>query len=186
MSNHSRGSVSVINTIPATPTVSTISVGAQPFGLAISPDLSRVYVVNANDTVSIINTATNTVISTVTIDTQPENQWHSVAVSPDGRQIYVSDLADRTVRIVTIAPAPPQGNRAPVAGTPSVMTNGVSGTVTGSLNFTDPDGNSLTYSGTDSADKRDGHRECAVVTRSRRLRRPVMLPPRRRVRILRV
>jgi YVTN family beta-propeller protein len=103
VSNHSSGSVSVINTIPATPTVSTISVGAQPFGLAISPDLSRVYVVNGNDTVSIINTATNTVISTVTIDTQPENQWHSVAVSPDGRQIYVSDLADRTIRIVTIS-----------------------------------------------------------------------------------
>ena len=88
---------------PATPTVSTISVGAQPFGLAISPDVSRVYVVNANDTVSIINTATNTVISTVPIDTQPEDQWHSVAVSPDGRQVYVSDLSDRTIRIVTIS-----------------------------------------------------------------------------------
>ncbi|HJT91936.1 MAG TPA: Ig-like domain-containing protein, partial [Mycobacterium sp.] len=103
VSNHSSGTVSVINTVPATPTVSTITVGAQPFGLAISPDRSRVYVVNGNDTVSIINTATNTVISTVTIDTQPENQWHSVSVSPDGRQIYVSDLADRTVRIVTVS-----------------------------------------------------------------------------------
>ena len=52
---------------------------------------------------SVINTTTNTVTSTITIDTQPETQWHSVAVSPDGGQVYVSDMADRTVRILTIS-----------------------------------------------------------------------------------
>ena len=98
--------VSVINTTTPTPTVSPITAGAQPFGVALSPDGSTLYVANGNDTVSIINTVTNAVTSTVTIDNQPEAQWHSVAVSPDGRQIYVSDQADGIVRILTN-----QGNR---------------------------------------------------------------------------
>jgi len=103
VTNNGSSTVSVINTTTTTPTVTTVNVGSQPFGLAVSPDLSRVYAVNGNDTVSIINTATNSVVSTVTIDAQSENQWHSVAVSPDGRPVYVSDLADRTVRIVTVS-----------------------------------------------------------------------------------
>ena len=53
--------VSVIDT--ATDTVSaTIPVGLGPFGVAVSPDGSKVYITNQNsNTVSVIDTATNIV-----------------------------------------------------------------------------------------------------------------------------
>ena len=143
VSNNGSASVSVINTTTPTPTVSSVAVGSQPFGLAISPDGSIVYAANGPDTVSMIATKTNTVYSTLIIDSQPESQWHSVAVSPDGRQVYVSDLADRRVRTATII----RGNTTPIAGTPTVGGPAASnGAVTGALNFTDTDGDALTYS----------------------------------------
>jgi len=43
--------------------VKTISVGTDPLGVAVTPDGSKVYVANQSDnTVSVIDTATNTVI----------------------------------------------------------------------------------------------------------------------------
>jgi YVTN family beta-propeller protein/VCBS repeat-containing protein len=141
VSNAGANSVSVINT--ATAAVSSVAVGANPFGIALSPDGGLLYVANGPDTVSVVNTKSSTVMSTVTIDAQAENQWHAVAVSPDGRQIYVSDLADRTVRILTIN----RGNTAPIAGNLSAGTPDVnSGAVSGALNFLDTDGDALSYS----------------------------------------
>jgi YVTN family beta-propeller protein/VCBS repeat-containing protein len=143
VSNASSNSVSVLNTAGTPSVLSTIGVGTLPFGLTMSPDGSFVYAANGVDTLSIISTATNTVINTVTVDVVPETSLHYVTASPDGRQVYVSDLADRTVRILTIS----QPNRAPIAGTPTVGTPDTNtGAVTGLLNFSDPDGDSLTYS----------------------------------------
>jgi YVTN family beta-propeller protein/VCBS repeat-containing protein len=103
VANSGTNTVSVINTTTATPTVTSITVGANPFGLTMSPDRSLIYVANGVDTLSIINTKTNSVIGTPTaVDSAPESNWHWIAVSPDGRQIYVSDLADRNVRSLTI------------------------------------------------------------------------------------
>ena len=59
--------VSVINTTDNTVAASTVTVGASPYGVAVSPDGSRVYVGNSGgvNTVSVIDTGTNTVIATV-------------------------------------------------------------------------------------------------------------------------
>ncbi|MDT5096027.1 MAG: hypothetical protein QOH60_5390, partial [Mycobacterium sp.] len=147
-SNWGSSTVSVINTTTPTPTVSSIAVGPNPFGIALSPDGSVLYAPNANDTVSVINTKTNTVITTASVDAAPEYQWHNIAVSPDGRVLYVSDMADGQLRTLTIAGA----NTAPVAGTPTISTpNASTGAVTVALNFTDPDGDTLTYTTTQPA-----------------------------------
>ena len=62
VSNYTSGTVTVLNTTAATRgVVKTITVGTQPEGIAISKDGSLVYVANGTDTVSVINTATNTV-----------------------------------------------------------------------------------------------------------------------------
>jgi YVTN family beta-propeller protein len=50
----------------------TISVGNGPVGVAFTPDGSKAYVTNQFDhTVSVIATATNTVVATVGVGTSP-------------------------------------------------------------------------------------------------------------------
>ena len=62
----------------------TVPVGNSPFDLAVRPDGTRVYVANwgfSGNSVSVINTATNAVITTV-----PVRAYHvHLAVTPDGR-----------------------------------------------------------------------------------------------------
>lgn len=65
--------------------------------MAVSPGGTRLYVVNANsDTVSVINTVTNTVIRTIPVGDNPSG----VAVSPDGERVYVASQNDDTVTVI--------------------------------------------------------------------------------------
>ncbi|MBE1547137.1 YVTN family beta-propeller protein/VCBS repeat-containing protein [Mycobacterium sp. OAS707] len=139
--NTGSGTVSVIDTATNSVVKQAISVGPSPSSVAFSPNGSLAYVTNTNDTVSVIDTATNKVVSTVAIDTDTTG-GHVGAVSSKGT-LYVTDAVDKTVRVLTIR----YGNAAPVAGTPTVGTPNVgSGAVTGALNFTDRDGDILSYS----------------------------------------
>ena len=83
----------------------TITVGSQPASVALGAD-GRLYVANTgSNTVSVINTATNTLI-----DTNPNVVWHarnsvgssptSVALSPDGGLAYVANGND-TVSVIS-------------------------------------------------------------------------------------
>lgn len=70
-----------------------------PFGgIAESRDGHRVYVANfANDTVSIVDPATNTVQGEpISVGQRPEG----VAVTADGRHVYVADSDDSTVAVI--------------------------------------------------------------------------------------
>jgi YVTN family beta-propeller protein len=89
--------------------IATIPVGLQPIGVAVSPvqrkrederergdgggrerepEGGKVYVVNElSNSVSVIDAATNTVIATIPVGTQPAG----VAVSPDGSRVYVTN-----------------------------------------------------------------------------------------------
>ncbi|MUL63763.1 hypothetical protein BOO86_04740 [Mycobacterium sp. CBMA 234] len=138
VSNNGSNSVSVIDAVAAK-SVATISVGSQPLGITLSPDGSMLYVANGPDTVSAINTNTNTVVKTITVDSTPETNWHDIAFSPDGSQIYVSDKADNVVRVLNVV-------NPPVAGIPTIGTpDPANGAVTGNLNFTNPNRDPLTY-----------------------------------------
>jgi len=146
--------VTVLNTVGATPTfVKTITVGTQPEGIAISKDGSFVYVANGKDTVSIIDTSTNTVMgAAVPIDSPAESGAHAIAVS--GNKIYVTDFVDDFVRVldtsrVQSVQTAPQANGSPTVGTP----NSATGTVMGNLNVIDTDGDPLSYSVFDAPDK---------------------------------
>jgi YVTN family beta-propeller protein/VCBS repeat-containing protein len=142
VTNTGSGTVSVINTATNT-VVATVAAGSQPWGLVVSPDNSTVYVATGDDKITLIDTKTNAAITTVTIDTAPEFNTHTIAISPDGRTLYVSDFADRALRVLTLT----RGNTAPtVNGAPTVGTpNTTTGAVTGSLNVTDYDGDTLGY-----------------------------------------
>jgi YVTN family beta-propeller protein len=90
----------------ATNTVgSTITVGTDPTGVAVTPDGSKAYVANYGtiaspaNTVSVIDTATNTVGSTITVGLGPVG----VAVTPDGSKVYVANQRDGTVSVIDTA-----------------------------------------------------------------------------------
>ena len=90
------GSMSVIS-IPSNTTVANFPLGIQPFDAAITPDGTRVYIVNANsNSVSVINTASNTVVATIPVGNAPQ----SVAITPDGTLAYVANTAGSTLSII--------------------------------------------------------------------------------------
>jgi len=80
--------------------LATIPVGKGPMGIAASPNGLRVYVANLGDnTVSVIQTATDTVMATVPVGTFPV----SVAAAPDGTKMYVVNDADSTVSVIDMS-----------------------------------------------------------------------------------
>ncbi|MGH7343824.1 MAG: InlB B-repeat-containing protein, partial [Candidatus Rokuibacteriota bacterium] len=97
ISNFVPGTVSVIdagstalclNPVHTPPcVVKVLSVGALPGGVAVNPAGTFAYVANKDDgTLSVINVATNTVMTTVPVGSEP---W-GVAVNADGSKVYVS------------------------------------------------------------------------------------------------
>jgi YVTN family beta-propeller protein len=108
--------VSVIETATNT-VVATIPVGVNPIGVAITPDGNndnshkdedkdkdnnniRAYVTNeGSNSVSVIDTATNTVIATVPVGLAP----FGVAITPDGTQAYVANKNSNTVSVIDTA-----------------------------------------------------------------------------------
>ncbi len=71
-----------------------------PVGVAVGPDGTRAYVVNSvSNTVSVIDTATNTVTGTIPVGALPVG----VAVSPDGTRAYVTNQDANTVSIIDTA-----------------------------------------------------------------------------------
>jgi YVTN family beta-propeller protein len=77
--------------------IATIAVGHQPIYLAADQKTNRVYVSNqADDTVSVIDGATNKVLSTVRVGHSP----NGVAVNPNTNTIYVANLTGGSLSII--------------------------------------------------------------------------------------
>ncbi|MEO3760658.1 Ig-like domain-containing protein [Mycobacterium sp. B14F4] len=90
--------------IPITPAqfadIADIPVGNNPFTTAVSPDGARAYVTNFDsNTVSVVDTARNTVIATIPVGTGPLG----VAVTPNGTRAYVANSGSSTVTVIDTA-----------------------------------------------------------------------------------
>ncbi len=124
------GSVLVINTATDTLIGDPIEVGTGPWGIAIAPDGSRAYVANKESgTISVIDTATNTVETTIGTIPFP----YKIAMTPDGSSVYVTSFFYGTISVIDtdtnqindidVEPCPtdiavtPDGSRAYVATT---------------------------------------------------------------------
>ncbi|MEU5010854.1 IPT/TIG domain-containing protein [Streptomyces sp. NPDC021749] len=128
-----------------------ISVGNTPQGITLTPDGTRAYVANrGSNTVSVIDTATNTVTDTIATGAGPTD----MAIGPDGTRAYVTVFDDGLVSVfhlpsntlvtdipvgagATMAAITPDGTRVYVTrqttDTVSVIdtaTNTVTGTIT--------------------------------------------------------
>lgn len=77
-----------------------IPVGAEPNGVAVSPDRNWVFVANfAASTVSMIDTATRTVIATIPVGAGPVG----LAVTPNGAEVYAADKTASTVTVIDVS-----------------------------------------------------------------------------------
>jgi YVTN family beta-propeller protein len=111
------------------------------------------YITNfGSNTVSVINTATNTVTATIPVGVEP----HGVAVPPDGNRVYVTNAGSNSVSVFatatnTVTATIPVGVRpigvaVPPDGTTVYVTNAVSNSVsvidttTNTVSATIPDG----------------------------------------------
>jgi YVTN family beta-propeller protein len=89
----------------ATSTVTRIPVGDQPNKLQLSPNQNLLYVANGNsDSISVIDTNRNTVVQTISLS-RPNDKYkganpNSVAVSADGRTLYVTLGGENAVAVV--------------------------------------------------------------------------------------
>ena len=85
----------VIATIPLISARFAPGLALSPHAAAISPDGSRVYVMNIPDeSVSVIDTATNRVVTTVNVQVAGEQApptFASIGVTPDGKSVFASN-----------------------------------------------------------------------------------------------
>ena len=85
--------------------VATINTGVNPAGLAITPDNAFAYVANNNnydiageDTVSVLNLATNTLAHTIT---DPSfNEPYTITLNADGSTAYVTNSNSTTITLI--------------------------------------------------------------------------------------
>ncbi len=105
VTNTADGTVSVIDTNIAhsgttyDTVTALITVGYRPQGLAVSPDGSQLLVANLDDSVSVIDTSTNVVSTTLSGFDDPKD----VAFSPDGANAYVTNLMGKSVTRIKVA-----------------------------------------------------------------------------------
>ncbi len=129
------GTVSVIDTTTNNVT-STVDVGMAPYGVAVNPTGSKVYVTNTGDNnVSVIDTATNEVTTTVNVGRAP----YGVAVNPAGTKVYVANAGSNSISVIDAATNQvistvnvgnkPYGVAVNPAGTRVYVTNSKSNTV---------------------------------------------------------
>lgn len=98
----SENTVSVIDTATDTVTAVIPGIGLAPYGVAVHPDGTRVYVANqyGGGTLSVIDATINTVVATV-----PMGEWGPwfVTAHPDGTRVYVSISNGYKIKVVNTA-----------------------------------------------------------------------------------
>jgi len=118
-SANSNGQLTATGDITDGPDVSqypSIGSGAYPAGLSVSPDGATLYVANnLANTVSIINTATNTFVGSVPVGQFP----YTTLPTSDGKKVYVSNWGDNSVSVIDA------GSRAVVKTIPVGIANTV-------------------------------------------------------------
>lgn len=96
IANLTSNNVSVLDIATGTFVGAAIAVGNGPRDVKVTPDGSKVYVANTNNLVSVISTASNTVIASIPVTTAPQR----IAITPDGSKAYVTASTSNTVSVI--------------------------------------------------------------------------------------
>ena len=153
VANQSSGTISVINTADQS-LIKLINTGGNPSGVSLNGDVSLLYVTNHNNEAIVINTATNSVLTKVTVGTTPISMGNFITRG-------TGCAGDPTNFTITVNPALPlittstaTGNIISCAGTASLSPNVEQFTVSGSnlsadISATAPAGFEISLSSTD-------------------------------------
>jgi YVTN family beta-propeller protein len=101
ITNSASANVGVID-VATSSVVTTVPVGTTPWGAAITPNGSKVYVANRggpSGSISVIDTGSNTVSGTIPVGLAP---W-GVAVNPAGTKVYVANSGSNSVSVIDTA-----------------------------------------------------------------------------------
>jgi YVTN family beta-propeller protein len=101
----------------------TIKVGNHPTAMVFSPDGSKLYVADANsDAISVVNTATNLVVGTISVSPYKgaplSSSPVSLAISANGSTLYAADAGEDAIAVIDTASGTLAG-RIPTAWYPS-------------------------------------------------------------------
>ncbi|MCP9496385.1 MAG: carboxypeptidase regulatory-like domain-containing protein [Pyrinomonadaceae bacterium MAG19_C2-C3] len=104
VTNYGNGTVSVIDGSIDSLLAANVTVGANPRGIEVNATTNRIYVANfdaataapVNDTLSVIDGATNLVTATVPVGANP----YGVAVNPTINNIYVANSGSNSVTVI--------------------------------------------------------------------------------------
>ena len=99
VANQASNTVSVIDRANPTASPVTIKVVSSPRAIALSPDGTRAYVAG-NGGVSVINTANNQVITTVSTTAGDSYGIAVVQTGVNTHRVYVTNAANNTVRVI--------------------------------------------------------------------------------------
>ncbi len=99
-----------------------VSIPDIPVGLAVSPDSSTVYVLDANDRITTIDASTEMQVGSPLQLTGAQDDGTAIAISPDGSHLYVTDdngVLSTAVIAVATSPSLSQGPEATLPLQPS-------------------------------------------------------------------
>jgi YVTN family beta-propeller protein/VCBS repeat-containing protein len=155
-SSGANSTVTIVNSATRA-VLGTYAVGGVLSDIAVSNDGSTLVVTDTSGKVTALNAATGATLSTATTrsTTTPTPQLPSLALSPAGTTLYLTDLSANTVHVVSlvgVAQPPPTGGPtigAPTIGAPDAST----GAIAGAVNATDANSGPLTYTVTGAPTK---------------------------------
>lgn len=112
----------------------TIQVGSEPIGFVFAPDGERLFVVDRLDgTVSILNSVTGAIERSVYLS----GVANGIAISPDGRKIYVPDSGSNSIHTLDTAVFQPSSIHMPY------QPNGIAVSPDGKRSYVTMEGNAL-------------------------------------------
>ena len=96
--NYEDSTMSVIDTATNQIVGSPIPTGSGPDSIAITPDGKTLYVTSGDGDITVVNTSTNQIVTTITGLPPLE----TIAISPDGKTAYVSSPPEDEVVVIDL------------------------------------------------------------------------------------
>jgi len=146
--NGTNSTVTVVNTTTKA-TVGSYAVSGVLSGVTVSNDGSTLIVADTKGKITTLNSATGATLSTLSTRsvTTTMSQLPGLAMSPDGTKFVLTDYDLSRVRVVSLTAVAGGGtvNQPPVVAPTVGSADPTTGAVSGAINGSDPNGDSLTY-----------------------------------------